>query len=398
MRKAAAEHKAAYEEITAAGTESIEQQKAVFMTWAEAEAKLAAATGKPISPLIEAKAAALGLTSEMAALNATLLGVDSSSTTTSDALTNLGNSAKDAGDKVASVGTATEGTVTAVSELKPLVAQISAETINLGKASEYAGMSAADLTAEIDKQSTAYQHFLANARDQMSGIGTVSGDFLYSIQTQTAATHQYYVELAQSTLAVKELQTALSETPSDKLINQAESALIVYRDLGDENLSGLRSAIDSAKSKMDSLNSSVQSTLNSLRDQFDEINNNQTAIEQRRYETQVSELQAKLAEAQALQDAKAIADLKEALSLAQQIHDQKMATIKAEQAASKQSSSSSNNSSSSASSSASTTPATKEITIKLAGKTATVKADAANEAALDAIISQLEAASALTSS
>lgn len=401
LQDAVATHKAAYEQITAAGTESIEQQKAVFMTWARAEVELAAATGKPVPAMIESKAAALGLTDQLAALESQIVGVDGSANTAAGSLSNMGAAAAKstqnvgyATNNVSKLKDATDGTVTAVSSLTPLVAQISAETINMGKASEYAGMSTADLTAEIDKQSEAYQHFMANARDQMSGIGTVSGDFLYSIQTQTAATHRYYVELAQSTLEVKNLQSALSEKPSETLINQAEHALSKYKELGDQNLSGLRSAIASAKSQMDSLNSSVRSTLNSLKDELDQMDNNNVAIENRRYQTQVAELEDKLAQAQKAHDNQAIADMKESLRLAQEIHDKKMSAIKAEQDAAKAqkttSTTTSTTDSSSSSSSASSSDSNKKITVALQGQSGAAEVTVNSESDLNNLLSVLK--------
>lgn len=387
----------AYNRMATSGTSSLNQQREAFLKYAEAEIQAANASGRMPSAMLQSQAAALGLTAELDALTTRLTTVGGESLIAAGALNQLGSSAQNTGKQVASVGSATEGTVTAVSALTPLVVGLGAETRDLGKASEYAGMSVKDLAAEVDKQSAAYTHNLNLTRELAGERATRTGDWLYSIEAETAATNKYNLSLARATLEVKSLQTSLSESPSETLINRAEQAIKKHKALGEENLSGLRSSIDSARSKMESLNASTQSTLNSLRDQVDELNNDTAAIENRRYQTEVAELEAKLAEAQKLNNAKSIADMKESLRLAQEIHNQKLATIKAEQAASKQSSASPSNSSSSTSSAASTTTAKKEITIKLAGKTATVTADAANEAALDQILAQLESASALTS-
>lgn len=388
---------AAYNRMSTSGTSSLNQQREAFLKYAEAEIQAANASGRMPSAMLQSQAAALGLTAELDALNTRLTTVGGESLIAAGALNQLGSSAQNTGKQVTSVGSATEGTVTAVSALTPLVVGLGAETRDLGKASEYAGMSVKELAAEVNKQSAAYTHNLNLTRELARERATRTGDWLYSIEAETAATNKYNLELAKATLTVKNLQESLSENPSETLINRAEHALSKYKELGDENLSGLRSAIDSARSKMESLNASTQSTLNSLRDQADELNNNTAAIENRRYQTEVAELEAKLAEAEKLKNAQSIADMKEALRLAQEIHNKKMETIKAEQVASKQSSASSSNSSSSTSSAASTTTAKKEITIKLAGKTATVTADSANEAALDQILAHLESASSLTS-
>ncbi len=378
--------------ISSAGNTSLAQQREAFLIYAEAEIKAAEASGRLPSAMLQSQAATLGLSTELEALTTKLTTVGGDSLIAASALNQLGSSAQDTGKKVASVGNSADSTVESVSALTPLVVGLGAETKDLGKASEYAGMSVKDLAAEVDKQSVAYTHNLNLTRELAGERATRTGDWLYSIEAETAATNKYNLELAKATLAVKNLQESLSENPSNVLINQAEHALSKYKELGDENLSGLRSAIDSARSKMESLNSSVQSTLNSLRDQADELNNNTTAIENRRYQTQVAELEAKLAEAKAMQDKQAIADMKEALRLAQEIHNQKLATIKAEQAASKQSSSSSSTNSSSTSnrSDSSSGVSTKTVTVNLKTPSSIIPVQVTDESQAAALLSALQ--------
>lgn len=341
--------------------------------------------------MLQSQAAALGLTAELDALNTRLTTVGSESLIAAGALNQLGSSAQNTGKQVASVGSATEGTVTAVSALTPLVVGLGAETRDLGKASEYAGMSVKDLAEEVDKQSAAYTHNLNLTRELAGERATRTGDWLYSIEAETAATNKYNLELAKATLAVKNLQESLFENPSETLINRAEHALSKYKELGEENLSGLRSAIDSARSKMDSLNASTQSTLNSLRDQADELNNNTAAIENRRYQTQVAELEAKLAEAEKLKNAQSIADMKEALRLAQEIHNKKMETIQAEKNAAKTTTSSSRNSSSTSSSTDSSSGvSTKTVTVNLKTPSSIIPVQVTDESQAAALLSALE--------
>ena len=61
------------------------------------------------------------------------------------------------------------------------------------------------------------------------------------------------------------------------------------------------------------------------------MNQNYAAVEERRYQTQVADLRAKLAEAQSAGSKAAVSDLEQALSLAEQIHQKNMANIKAEE-------------------------------------------------------------------
>lgn len=380
-----------YARISTAVDSSLSQQRKAFLVYAEAEIKAADASGRMPSALLKSQAAALGLTAELDALNTRLTTVGGESLIAAGALNQLGSSAQNTGKQVASVGRATEGTVTAVSALTPLVVGLGAETRDLGKASEYAGMSVKDLAAEVDKQSAAYTHNLNLTRELAGERATRTGDWLYSIEAETAATNKYNLELAKATLAVKNLQESLSENPSETLINRAEHALSKYKELGDENLSGLRSAIDSARSKMDSLNASTQSTLNSLRDQADELNNNTAAIENRRYQTQVAELEAKLAEAEKLKNAQSIADMKEALRLAQEIHNKKMETIQAEKNAAKTTTSSSRNSSSTSSSTDSSSGvSTKTVTVNLKTPSSIIPVQVTDESQAAALLSALE--------
>nr|WP_321238713.1 tape measure protein [uncultured Tolumonas sp.] len=381
----------AYNRMATSGTSSLNQQREAFLKYAEAEIQAADASGRMPSAMLQSQAAALGLTSELDALNTRLTTVGGESLIAAGALNQLGSSAQDTGKKVASVGSATEGTVKSVSAVTPLVVGLGAETKNLGKASEYAGMSVKDLAAEVDKQSAVYAHTLSLTRDLAGERATRTGDWLYGIEAETAATNKYNLELAQATLEVKNLQKSLSESPSDVLINRAEQAIKKHKALGEENLSGLRSAIDSARSKMESLNASTQSTLNSLRDQADELNNNTAAIENRRYQTEVAELEAKLAEAQKLRNTQSIADMKESLRLAQEIHNKKMATIQAEKTASASASSSTNNASNS-SNSAATIPQTssKTVTVNLKTGSTITPVQVIDESQADALLSALQ--------
>lgn len=395
----AAKAESAYSRMSSSGASSLAQQKEAFLKYAEAEIQAANASGRLPSAMLQSQAAALGLTTELDALNTKLTTVGGESLIAAGALNQLGDSAKDAGKKVATVGDSTEGTVKAVTALTPLVVGLGAETKDLGKASEYAGMSVKDLAAEVDKQSAAYTHNLNLTRELAGERATRTGDWLYSIEAETAATNKYNLSLAKSTLELKGIQTALAENPSETLINRAEHALLKFHDLGDENLSGLKAAIDSAKQKMDSLTDSVQSGLNSLKDELDELDANQTAIENRRYQSQIDEWQGKLAEARKTGNKEIIEAAREALRLAEEVHSRKLATIKAEQDATKADNTATTTASSSASNSQSTSGSsttTKTYEIKIGGKTTKINTDATNGAALESILSQLESVSSLT--
>lgn len=382
-KKMADDAEASYNVVANSATSTLEEQKAAFMTYAEASLKATNAAGQLPSPLLASQAAALGLSGSLEKLKSSL------------------SSSGAAAEKAAQQydvfdyrnNRAAEGAKNVVSTYQTMTPLFQAATIDMSKASSYMSMSVEDLNKEISKQ----DELIGKLRHTVGVIPDAFGQWIGSINKASIETYSFYQHAARASIVIQGLQKSLSERPSTELISQAEHALSKYKDLGDQNLSGLRSAIASAKSQMDSLNSSVQSTLNSLRDEFDEMNNNNVAIENRRYQTQVAELEDKLSQAQALKDKQAIADLKESLRLAQEIHNQKLATIKAEQDAAKKSSSAASSSeTSTASPTSNATTSTKTITLQFGGKTATVQADSVNEAALDQILAQLEAASQLT--
>ncbi|WP_460882375.1 hypothetical protein, partial [Pseudaeromonas pectinilytica] len=87
---------------------------------------------------------------------------------------------------------------------------------------------------------------------------------------------------------------------------------------------------------MNELADSAASTVSNLRDELDQLSENYDAIERRRYDEQVASIRSSLETARASGNADAVASYKEALRLAEELHQKKMATIKAEQAAAAQ--------------------------------------------------------------
>lgn len=92
--------------------------------------------------------------------------------------------------------------------------------------------------------------------------------------------------------------------------------------LDDSDLSGLESAIKSAKDQMQALTQSTQGTLNSMMDELDGLQGRTEDIERRRFQSRRQELQTQLAEANAKGDAQAIANASKALGLLRQIEDE----------------------------------------------------------------------------
>ncbi len=97
--------------------------------------------------------------------------------------------------------------------------------------------------------------------------------------------------------------------------------------LDDASLSSLEGAIQSVRSQVESLSDSVSDTLSSLRSELASLQGDSSQVEALRYQEQQLELQTSLNQARALGDAQTISDAQEALRLASQAHDLRLADI-----------------------------------------------------------------------
>lgn len=140
------------------------------------------------------------------------------------------------------------------------------------------------------------------------------------IINETLLTRKWAEELESSTITLSR-------------VNQIsrESGYLI-RELGDEELKPLQAAIDATRNRILGLRDDINATLGSLKDEMDQLNNNQAAIEKRRYEQQQAELKAQLDAARTAQDNESIASAQEALQLSQQIYATKLKQIEAEAA------------------------------------------------------------------
>ncbi|MFM5537006.1 tape measure protein [Aeromonas veronii] len=251
-------------------------------------------------------------------------------------------------------------------------------------ANELSGMS----LDQLKEKQAEYQSIIERSREYLHK----SNNEWWSDQVKEQLLAQEQNEtLTARIIKIKELEAALSsaKAPSEELIASAESALTNVGQLGESNLAGLRAALDAAKQKMDSLSDSASSTLNSLQDEMDRYNQQFDDIEQRRYQNQIDDLQAKLAQAQAAGNATAVADLQQAIKLAEQLHQVKMQQIQKEQLASANSGSSSNASAPAYSGPTVKQSSGKQVTINLKTPTgdAQVQSDEEN---LDALLKLLK--------
>lgn len=141
-------------------------------------------------------------------------------------------------------------------------------------------------------------------------------------------------QIIDETIKIREYTAQLeSSGVTMEQVRRIQSTLnYAFEELGDNDLAPLRNAITDAERRLLSLRDGLAGTVNSLRDELDRLNDDQNAIEQRRYQQQLAELQAQLQQAQAAGDKQAIASAQEALKLAKEIYAVKQAQIKEEQA------------------------------------------------------------------
>src|SRR5690554_2335852 len=106
----------------------------------------------------------------------------------------------------------------------------------------------------------------------------------------------------------------------EQLAKISDSANTRFNLLDDQRLSGLQSAIDSARAKLESLNSSADSTLSSLRQRLADIRGDTEEAQRIQYETERQRLQEQLKLAQQAGADEAAADYQQSLDTLEQIY------------------------------------------------------------------------------
>ena len=107
-------------------------------------------------------------------------------------------------------------------------------------------------------------------------------------------------------------------------INQAKNAQQWMSLLGEEDLSQLQSALDSANQKLESMRATAKSVVDGLQDELDRLNGNQEAIAERQYKNKKEEYEAKLKEARAWNDQQTIQYYTKALQLLDQVRSDEL--------------------------------------------------------------------------
>jgi tape measure domain-containing protein len=268
-----------------------------------------------------------------------------------------------------------ERQTTLIRALQGMLIGTGSETAKHGAQQQKTGQQVSQTTAAIEEQSVAlqglqgntqkatqYTSLLAGAqaylRKEFDFSGTSSEDLRDRYEELTGfiiqngrAHNEWWRELARaSNLAFTREQQIISETlkirdytktlessaVTMEQVRRIQSTLNYgFAQLGDNDLAPLRNAIADAERRILSLRDGLAGTVSGLQDELDRLNNNQLAIEKRRYDAQLAELREKLQQAQNSGDQAAIKSAQEALKLAQQIYKIKTDQLAAETSSAK---------------------------------------------------------------
>lgn len=187
------------------------------------------------------------------------------------------------------------------------------------------GIKSADL--ELDTSSLeATSRSLEKVSKQLGAVGSAMvdpltsrlGKWALSAQRASLETQQAYLGQKASLQSLMKRYESGSMTLAS-FASAAAGAKSRLNLLDDSDLSGLESAIKSAKEQMKQLGESTRGTLESLQDELDGLEGREADIQRRRFSARQRELQAQLAEAQASGDANAVSNAARALGVLRQI-------------------------------------------------------------------------------
>jgi len=246
---------------------------------------------------------------------------------TTEKVENTNQKLRESGEVARSLGELVAGYINAataeVSALGDAARQSFAESMNLP---------VEPVLDDVDRLRQGVLDAQTSLRENVQGMLTsfdASGirQFAHEIE---AAKDRTVIAFNQQKLAYTELVRSIEDgsLSGNALIDQAERAIERFDLLDKQDLSTLRSAINSARSELESFNQSAESTLLNLQNELDRMRGNLADVERRRYEQQKAELEAQIDQAKRLNDRDALKDLQESLALLEQIHRERQRQIR----------------------------------------------------------------------
>lgn len=172
-----------------------------------------------------------------------------------------------------------------------------------------------DLSAKWQQAAQEARHYAsAQAHLMNSSFGSYFADLYEKAARVKEAFYGQKVELEKLTTRIDEGGLSLRE-----LIQLSETADSKFNLLDSNDLSGLRSAIQSARQELERMNEEADNTIGNLQDRLDQLRDNQDAINARRYEKERADLQRELDLAREFNNLEAVRKYEEALKLLRQI-------------------------------------------------------------------------------
>lgn len=296
LKASAQTAKEAYDTIKASGTASAQELRAAFTAYAKAAIE---ANGGVASELLKAEAAARGMTIEIDAAGR--------------ATVKLAESAGEAAEETR--------------ELQQQEKEAAEAAKQQAEASRAAALDTAALARQMGvgaEQSERYTRKLNELIAAQMQAGNASLEVIGAAQRAAADYEAAMTHIDDLTARI----TAAAQSGSAELaqlVAEGEAAAKVGTTVGEEDLSGLRSALSAAKSQMESLKDSAEDTLSSLQQELAQLNGNYAEAERLRHEARRADLEAQLAIAQAQGNAAAASALSRSLSVLDQIAAKKIA-------------------------------------------------------------------------
>ena len=325
MKKSAEEMKNVFAQLEAMKA-PLPDLEAAFLRYAEAAIT---ANDGVITTAIQTKAAMLGISDEVGAMGTS---VETAGEKSKSGLDTVKQSAKETADELAKVaGSAKKSS----HDVQAVAASLAAWFV--GVKNEVYELSAAAGTAFSNKLGIDVKPVLDEIDSLKAGIQSahvemsqISQDNL-TLFDATGVTRftgevlaaQNEVEIAYNSQKIKFLEyldaIESGEGVNESFLNSAEASIGSMNLLGEEDLSQLRSALDSANKKLVQMNTNAQNTLAGLQDELDALQGNQDAIDQRDYDRKRAELNAALEEARMYGNREAINSYTEALRVLDEV-------------------------------------------------------------------------------
>lgn len=329
MKKSAEEMKNVFAQLEAMKA-PLPDLEAAFLRYAEAAIT---ANDGVITTAIQTKAAMLGISDEVGAMGT---NVETAGEKSKAGLNTVTQTAKETAQELAKVASSARQSshdVQAVAaSLAAWFSGVKNEVYELSDAAGIAfsnklGIDVLPLLDEIDSLKagiqSAHVEMSAIARDNLTlfdatGITRFTGEVLSA---------QNEVEIAYNSQKIKFLDyldaIKSGEGVNKSFLNSAEASIGSMSLLGQEDLSQLRNALDSANQKLVQMSDNAVSTLDGLQNELDALQGNQDAIAQRDYERKREELNAAIKEAQLYGNKEAIASYTQALQVLDQVKREK---------------------------------------------------------------------------